>query len=99
MIGIGGIINAFVGMFAKLAGAIGSLLSMVTPPGISLFIKYLKFCLKSSIVLIFFLMGGSLFMFIGIFYIYYVLYIKMSKRLEKEKLFYKPGSDLTENNI
>ena len=99
MIGIGGIISAFVGMFAKVAAAVGSLLSMVGPPGVSLFVKYLKFCLKSSIVLIFFLMGGSLFMFIGIFYIYYVLYTKISKRNEKEKLFYKPGSDLTENNI
>ena len=99
MIGIGGIISAFVGILSKLAGAIGSLLFRVTPPGIRFLAKYLKFCLKSSIVLIFFLMGGSLFMFRGIFYIYYVLYTKMSKRLEKEKLFYKPGSDLTENNI
>lgn len=78
--------------FGKVGSLVFSALKSGGPP-IAIFMKkFLIFCLKSSIVLVFFLMGGSLFMFIGMFYIYYKLFKKLKKKLKNEVGFYKDSS-------
>ena len=37
-------------------------------------------------------MGGSIFMFLGMFYIYYKLFKKLKKKIENEAGFYKDTS-------
>ena len=51
--------------------------------------KFLKFSVKSSFILILFLMGGSFFMFIGIFYVYYRLYSQIKARNKDLKKDFK----------
>ena len=59
-------------------------------------LKFLIFCFKSSFVLILFLMGGSFFLFLGVFYIYYKVYRNVKDRNKKVKKFFKGEMDAAE---
>ena len=78
--------------FGKVGSILGSALQASAGPVAAFMKMFLIFCLKSSIVLVFFLMGGSIFMFIGMFYIYYKLFEKMKQKISKEKTFYNDPS-------
>ena len=78
--------------FGKVGSIVFSALKSAGPPVAVFMKKFLIFCLKSSIVLVFFLMGGSIFMFLGMFYIYYKLFKKLKKKIQNEAGFYKDSS-------
>lgn len=49
-------------------------------PTLKFIVEFLKFSVKSSIILMFFLMGGPFFIFLGIFYTYFKLFKKIKER-------------------
>ena len=87
-------------IFGRLGVGICSLISFIIGGPIArLFIKFLIFSLKSSFILVLFLMGGPLFMFIGIFYIYYRLYKQVAKRTKDEEQFFKGKTEIFESEL
>ena len=94
-----GILGTLMGLFGSLAAGLGKGLFKGAKGFLPLFLEYLKFCIKSSIILIMFLVGGTTFLFIGIIYIYYNLYSKMQKIGRKEKLFFKENSDIDPEKV
>ena len=93
-------LGALVGVFRALASVgigIFNIIKMVMlgPIGAAI-LKFLIFCFKSSFVLILFLMGGSFFLFLGVFYIYYKVYRNVKDRNKKVKKFFKGEMDAAE---
>ena len=93
-------LGALVGVFRALASVgigIFNIIKMVIlgPIGAAI-LKFLIFCFKSSFVLILFLMGGSFFLFLGVFYIYYKVYRNVKNRNKKVKKFFKGEMDAAE---
>ena len=93
-------LGALVGVFRALASVgigIFNIIKMVMlgPIGAAI-LKFLIFCFKSSFVLILFLMGGSFFLFLGVFYIYYKVYRNVKNRNKKVKKFFKGEMDAAE---
>ena len=93
-------LGALVGVFRALASVgigIFNIVKMVIlgPIGAAI-LKFLIFCFKSSFVLILFLMGGSFFLFLGVFYIYYKVYSNVKNRNKKVKKFFKGEMDAAE---
>lgn len=93
-------LGALVGVFRALASVgigIFNIIKMIIlgPIGAAI-LKFLIFCFKSSFVLILFLMGGSFFLFLGVFYIYYKVYRNVKDRNKKVKKFFKGEMDAAE---
>ena len=93
-------LGALVGVFRALASVgvgIFNIVKMVVlgPIGAAI-LKFLIFCFKSSFLLILFLMGGSFFLFLGVFYIYYKVYRNVKNRNKKVKKFFKGEMDAAE---
>ena len=93
-------LGALVGVFRALSSVgvgIFSIIKMVAlgPIGAAI-LQFLIFCFKSSFILILFLMGGSFFLFLGVFYIYYKVYRNIKDRNKKVKKFFKGEMDASE---
>ena len=93
-------LGALVGVFRALAsvgiGIFNIVKAVILGPIGAAILKFLIFCFKSSFVLILFLMGGSFFLFLGVFYIYYKVYRNVKDRNKKVKKFFKDEMDAAE---
>ena len=93
-------LGALVGVFRALAsvgvGIFNIVKAIILGPIGAAILKFLIFCFKSSFLLILFLMGGSFFLFLGVFYIYYKVYSNVKDRNKKVKKFFKGEMDAEE---
>ena len=93
-------LGALVGVFRALAsvgvGIFNIVKAIILGPIGAAILKFLIFCFKSSFLLILFLMGGSFFLFLGVFYIYYKVYSNIKTRNKKVKKFFKGEVDAAE---
>ena len=93
-------LGALVGVFRALAsvgiGIFNIVKAVILGPIGAAILKFLIFCFKSSFLLILFLMGGSFFLFLGVFYIYYKVYRNVKDRNKKVKKFFKDEMDAAE---
>lgn len=93
-------LGALVGVFRALAsvgiGIFNIVKAVILGPIGAAILKFLIFCFKSSFLLILFLMGGSFFLFLGVFYIYYKVYSNIKTRNKKVKKFFKGEVDAAE---
>ena len=88
---MGAVVSALTGVITSVLGSmksgIGSAIIFLNPE--ELVYKYLWFCLVSSLFISIFLFGGIITPFIGIIYIYYLLYKRIKCFYNKDK-FPKP---------
>ena len=92
-----GLLGNVMDAFKAVGIGIGTLLMTIfTGPIGEFLLKFLKFSFKSSFILVLFLMGGSMFLFVGIGFIYYKLFTHVGMRNKKVKQFYSGEADASD---
>ena len=94
-----GLLGNVMDIFKAVAvGIAGLLMAIFTGPIGEFLLKFIIFSFKSSFILVLFLMGGSLFLFVGIGYIYYKLYNHIGSRNKVVKKFYQGDASASDVN-